>query len=458
MNFIEPRLEDLLKTVSAEKLREFIITQAKHNEEWFIAVLFEFAVNAENVKGNKYSSVIQKDLASVHVDMEAYYYSDQAQNIDVLDQWLEKAWDCIDQKQYGEAILICKACIEEYFQWLHNTDREDCFFSEEYQSIPFNIMEQAVEHAGNEDKKDLFNFCLSALKKKKYDNTDFYEGFHNLFASLAVTIDPDAFIALQDELLADVTDKSSRKAESILSRKIYFYRRLHKPNKAWALIKENIQITSFRRELAEKKIKEHNFLEAKKLINDFFTAQEQNEDHYENNTWYKLLLEIAQKEKDIPAVREFSYIFIKERFNNEYYEIYKATFNPSEWAEEMEKLLLQYIDVKYFCTSAADFLAAEKETERLMHYVEEHLSANNLEKYYKIFAFEYPEKTLELFINALVSYAEDNVSRSHYEYIALLLKKMSKIENGKKAASKLVADFRLQYKNRRAMMEVLGQF
>ncbi|MCL2232395.1 MAG: hypothetical protein FWB99_04880, partial [Treponema sp.] len=85
-------------------------------------------------------------------------------------------------------------------------------------------------------------------------------------------------------------------------------------------------------------------------------------------------------------------------------------------------------------------------------------SANNLEKYYKIFAFEYPEKTLELFINALVSYAEDNVSRSHYEYIALLLKKMSKIENGKKAASKLVADFRLQYKNRRAMMEVLGQF
>ena len=47
----EPCLEDLLKTVSAEKLREFIITQAKHNEEWFIAVLFEFAVNAENVKG-----------------------------------------------------------------------------------------------------------------------------------------------------------------------------------------------------------------------------------------------------------------------------------------------------------------------------------------------------------------------------------------------------------------------
>jgi len=35
---------------------------------------------------------------------------------------------------------------------------------------------------------------------------------------------------------------------------------------------------------------------------------------------------------------------------------------------------------------------------------------------------------------------------------------MSRIKGGKEAASDLVEDFRFQYKNRRAMMEVLSEF
>ena len=452
------RLEDLIKTVSAEKLREFIIAQAKYNEELLNAVLVEFAANAENTKGNKYSGLIQKALATVPVGTDNYYYDEEPQDIDVLDQWLEKARDCVRQKQYNEAILICKACIEEYSQWLYNTDEDDCYYSDEYQSIPFDIMEQAAEHIDDADKKKLFKFCLSELKKKRYEKTDFYDSFQKLLAGLALKIDPDAFIALQDELLAEVTDKSSREAEIILQRKINFYRRLHKPNKAWALIEENIQITSFRQELVEKKIKEQNFSEAKILINDFITKQNGENNRYIDKTWYKMLLDIAQKEKDIASIKEFSYRFIKDRFDNEYYAIYKAAFCSGEWAGEMEKLFSQYADGKYFCSSAADLLAAENETERLLHYIEKHFSVENIENYYKVFVSEYPEKTLELFRRGLVFYAENNLGRYHYEYIASLLRKMSKINGGKKAVSELVAGFRAKYKNRRAMMEILGKF
>ena len=453
------RLEDLIKTVSVEKLREFIITQAKYNEELLNAILFEFAVNAESTKGNKYSSIIQKALASVHLDMEDYYYYDEEpQNIDVLDQWLEKAQECVQQKQYSEGILICKACIEEYSQWLHSIDGDGYYFSEEYQSIPFDIMEEAAEHLDNSDKKALFNFCRSALKEKKYGKTDFYYGFHDLLANLALTVDPNEFIVLQDELLADVDDKSSSAAETILQRKINFYRRLNKPNKAWALIEENIQITSFRQELVEKRIKENNFLEAKRLINDFLADQDGKANLYRDNTWHKLLLEIAQKEKDIPAIRELSYRFIERHFDEGNYEIYKATFSAREWAGEVEKLLLQYDDKKYFNSSAANLMVAEKETERLLHYIEKYLSVDKLEAYYKIFVFQYPEKTLELFKRALISYAKNNLGRSHYEYISSLLKKMSRIKGGKKVVSELVTGFRVQYKNRRAMMEILKKF
>jgi hypothetical protein len=262
--------KDFIGNVSAEKLREFIITQAKYNTELYNAVSLEFSSNAGNTKGNKYSKLIQKILASVDYD-EYYnddYYNEGDLNIDALDQWLDKARKCADSKQYGEVILICKAIIEEYSQWLYNVGEDvSRNFSVEYQSLPYS----------------------------------------------------------------------------------------------------------------------------------------------------------------------------------------------SEWVDEREKLFLRYSGKKHFGSSAANLLAAENEVERLLNYIEKYLSMNELERYYKVFTSDYPEKTLDLFKKVLVPYAA-NTGRDCYEHILSVLKKMSRIKGGKKAASDLAADFRIQYKNRRAMMEVLGGF
>jgi hypothetical protein len=297
---------------------------------------------------------------------------------------------------------------------------------------------------------------MSEMKKEKYEKTDFYEGFQRLSEELLAIIDPDAFITLQDKLLADV--KNTHEAETILRRKIKFFLRLDQKKKAWDIIKENMQIESFRLKVVRRKIKKQNFKTAKKLINDFINAQGEDTEEYFNDIWHELLLDIAKKEKDIPAVRKLTYGFIKKYFDNEYYQIYKATFSPAEWTNEREKLFLHYSGKKGFSSSAADFLVAENEIERLINYVEKYLSMYDLERYYKLFASDYPEKTLEMFKKALISYTDNNTGRYHYEHILSLLKSIKRIKGGKKAASDLVAYFRIHYKNRRAMMEVLNGF
>jgi hypothetical protein len=453
------RVQDLIANISAEKLREFIITQAKYNTDLLNAALLEFATNADNTNGNKYSEIIQEALADLPTEEDDDdYYVDECLDIDILDQWFDKARKCVRLKQCNEAILICKACIEEYSQWLYNAgeDTAELFYSE-YQSIPFGIMEDAVKHT---NKKELFNYCLSEMKKKKYAGTDFYDNFHRLLTSLALKVDPDTFIALQDELLAEIPDKSSYEAKVILQRKIDFFRRLGKADKALALLEENIQIESFRKDAVKIRIEEQNFTEAKKLINDFLVKQEKEHNRYSLHTWLELLLDIAQKEKDIPSIRGLAYGFIEKGFNKKYFEIYKTAFSPAEWADAREKLLLHYSRNDDYCyeNSAADLLAAEKEAERLINHVEKHLSMQGLAKYYLIFAPVYPEKTIELFQKALVSYAEKNVGRSSYEDILAMLKKMARIKGGKKAALGLVADFKVRYKNRKAMMETLKRF
>ena len=449
------RIEDFIGSVSAEKLREFIIAQTKYNTDLYNAVLLEFSVNTGNGKGNKYSKIIKKSLASIP-DYGDDDYLDESLDIDVLDQWYDKANDYISKKQYNEALLICKACIEEYSQWLYDADENvSSYYSSDYQFSFFELIIGAVDYI---NKKELFNYCLSEMKKKKYAETEFYNEFHRLLEILAVTVDPDAFIALQDELLAGIKDKSSYEAESILRRKINIYRRIDQKSKAWALIRDNIQIESFRLKVVKKKIEKLKFKTAKKLINDFLDNQKEDQKNYFDERWNGLLLDIAQKEKDVSVIKKLSYMFIKDYFEENYYQIYKAAFTSLEWKEEKEKLILHYSNKKYFSSSAADLLVAEKETERLLKYIEQYPSIHELEKYYKTLIPDFPEKTLELFKKVIVSYAANNVGRTHYEKIHSLLMKISRIKGGKIIASKLVNEFKVQYKNRKAMMEILAKW
>jgi hypothetical protein len=159
-----PQPEDLIENVTDERLREFIIVQAKYNTELYNAILVEFSENAGNTKDNKYSRLIQATLASIPHD-EDDYYLEESLNIDVLDQWIDKARNFVHSKQYDEAILVCKAIIEEYSQWLYNVGEDVSLnFSLEYQSAPFNIIMDMIEHI---DKKELFNYCKAEMQKEK---------------------------------------------------------------------------------------------------------------------------------------------------------------------------------------------------------------------------------------------------------------------------------------------------
>jgi hypothetical protein len=251
-------------------------------------------------------------------------------------------------------------------------------------------------------------------------------------------------------------DKGSYEAQTILQRMIEFFRRLGKEGKAWNLIEENIQIESFRQMVVKNRIRKQKFKEAKKLIYDLISGKQNSHDR---DIWHKLLLEIAQKENDVPEIRKLAYGFIKDYFKEEYFLIYKAAYSSDEWPDVREKLFLHYDnDKRYFSDSAAMLLSAEKEAGRLIDYVEKHLSLDHLEYFYKDFAPAYPERTIGLFIKTLNHYADKNIGRTHYEHILAQLKKMSRIKGGKEAAKDLIAGFRKQYKNRRAMMEILNSF
>jgi hypothetical protein len=429
----------------------------KNNPDLTNAVFLEFAEIIEDESGTKYVSLIRKGLESTELEDDAFYYSEDAAYIDILDEWAEKAEEFLKEKKIREAILIAQAWIEELARWLRetvvNSDLID-WVDETYQSRPFEILGKAAADP-KADVKALYDYCMAELPKKKYAGLYMADHFNDLLMTLSATVNPKAFIELQHNLLGQVEDKSSYEAEKILSRIIDFYKKCHEPKKAWKCVEENIQIDTFRLMVVEKRIKQKKFTEAKKLIHDYIDT---GKNRYHSDTWDDQLLQIAQGEKDIPAIRSISYSFIKDNFKERYYRIYKSAFDAGEWEEAFENLFRHYEAKRSsWGDPAADLLAAEGKAERLMEYIGKHLSLEKMEEYHSFFADAFPEKTLALFRTALDHYAEKNTGRTHYERIVGVFNKMKKIPGGGAVTADMKARYLVTYKNRRAMIEILNR-
>lgn len=449
-------IKELISKVPHEELINFVASEAKYNSKLNNSILVKFA-HKSNIK-EKYSSIIKEILSKFHFDLDDLYYSnyyDDSFEIDDLEEWFKRAEEHIENGNYEEAIAIAQACLEEFAKW--NEEQEDFavdYIDETYYYEPFEILVKASE--SNNHRKEIFQYCINEMKKAKYKNNYFETSFHYVLGKVAGVENADTFIKIQTKLFNSLPEKNSYDAEEILNRLIDFHNSQNQPELAWKIIIDNIQINDFRKRLTEKYIQEQKFQEAKKLIADHLKREKTHS--FYNDDWYELLLEIAQKENDKPLIRSTSYIFIKNSFNGKYYRIYKSTFSDEEWNAEFENLIKHYSQrYNFFNNSIADILKEEKLEERLLKYIESNLRIEYLEQYFYFFHKSFPEQTLVLFQKALNEYVANNVGRKYYEYVAEIMKKMKRIKGGTETVNSLLYNYRIAYKNRRAMMEVLSK-
>jgi hypothetical protein len=116
-------VEKLLQNVPHKELVDFIVQQAKYNPELTKKLFVEFLHKASGKKEDNYATVLRSALLDIDYDeYEFYEYQEDSIEIEVLDELFEKASEFISQQRFDEAIAICKACIEEFAQWLEELD------------------------------------------------------------------------------------------------------------------------------------------------------------------------------------------------------------------------------------------------------------------------------------------------------------------------------------------------
>lgn len=275
----------------------------------------------------------------------------------------------------------------------------------------------------------------------------------------------DLFLNLIDEQIKEEKKKSYSDygIVKLIKSKIDYLQQNKREKEANALIEANIKYKDFREMLVDKAILNADYASAKKLsLAGILLAKNEKHIGTENN-WNRKMLEIVQKEKNISEIQKWAEkLYFENFFPMEYYKKLKATYKEKDWPEKCEELINKLKGKNQRGSydkviAIAKIFVEEKYTARLLQLIQ--LNSNNIslvDSYAVHLQKIYPAEILSIYQEG-VNVCAINTGRGVYNEIARYMKKMKKIVGGEEKVGELIKNFRIQYKMRPAMMEVLNK-
>ena len=459
------RIEDIFKNASKEALQQFIVSQFRRDYGLKNAFIAHFAELLNEDQNEKYHTIVRniyKAAQGRHGFVD--YYSARTLTVQLSDL-AEKSEELLVKKNITEALALCKTLIEEVPIVVYNMDDSDGGASSVI-DYAFNTFFHIAEQAPPILKDELFDYCLSEYPKEKYHDFGFEDEFLRILP-LLITLEEQEkqfFELINQQIeLEKKNDFSDYRIVKLIKTKIDYLQRAKREDEAQVLIETNINYADFREILLNQAISKKEFNLAEKLCNEGIAIAKMDQHPGIENKWYIKLLEISEKKKSKKEIRKWSEkLYFDNYFDMEYYQKLKSTYSKDKWSDKSEEIINKlkgknqkggYSEVR----ALAEIFIEEKYTDRLLKLLQiNSKKISFIDEYADYLKKSYPNDLLTFYEEGVKRYAK-STGRDIYNEAANYLEKMKKIKGGKEKVKALIQYFREQYKNRRAMMEVLNK-
>lgn len=188
-------------------------------------------------------------------------------------------------------------------------------------------------------------------------------------------------------------------------------------------------------------------------IDECIDFEYENQDRMKYNIILKK--DIYKKQGNIKAYREELknlILFFNDTNLEDYVEL-RSLFSDKEWIKERDSIIEQLTPGRFLC----EILETEQLYGQLFDVI---LRSNNrdlLHQYTHVLNDEYPEKLIQLYREFVEKQAESTGSRKHYYQIVEELRIMKSITGGDKVVDEIIKKWKIQYKNRSAMLDELNR-
>ena len=183
-----------------------------------------------------------------------------------------------------------------------------------------------------------------------------------------------------------------------------------------------------------------------------------------DSKWLEIKLKICETtNRTSEVVDTCRLLFVTGRDKLTYYNKLKTLIPKEQWKNFLDAMMKETEFSNYFSfggSAEADIYVKEQDNERLFTLLSstryDQLEA--LMRYAHYLKDTHSEQLIAMYTSSLNDYAERKMERRNYEFIAQVLPCIHKLKGGQTAVKNIVAEFRIKYKRRPAMMEVLKDF
>ena len=314
----------------------------------------------------------------------------------------------------------------------------------------------------------------SALKQTIISELEHYDG---LDEEEYTVFDVGAFVMKlrvkcgNDREVLEVLDRwiaahpHARNLDEFIIYKIEILYRLGKDQDARLLTEQFLHLSEVRDWEVERLVLQKQYKPALDLLDKGIEEAGKQDDIGLVCNWLEEKIAIYRQVNDVASLIETAKeLFIREDGDMKYYLLLKNYVPADSWKTFLDGVIQQVV-VSSSCPflyreNLAKIYIEEKNDERLLTHLQQ-IEGERLE-WLMQFAIHlkgrYSKEMLELFVADLRQYAGQHVGREYYEYIAKVLHKMLHFKNGDKAVQALVEDFRIRYRRRPVMIEILQSF
>ena len=443
----------LVKEASEEDVRSFLI-QVLNDQPSLVETFKQYTQNEFSL------TTMIDDLEGV-VDSysDGYHYIDYEFSCDFCDNYEDAIFKWLDllkeKKQYS---LAFKFLLKAYdiFDKLDIEDNEGETYDVSFSII--NACSNIIMCMEKSERIDAFNLLKQFLNniRYSYDRIDILQVFFNYLKGedlLKLQID---FVKEQLDYIESHNDILDR--EYVLDGFAKMYLDLLRKNNVSnqeinVIYKKYWKCDSIRMDCVFTCINNKEYDKALDYIDKCIDLD------YENQALMKrdieLKKDIYKKQGNTKAYREELknlILFFNDTNIDDYIEL-RSHYNDKEWITERDSLIEQLAPGCFLC----EILETEQLYGQLFDVI---LRSNNrdlLHQYTHVLNDEYPEKLIQLYREFVEKQAEFTGSRKHYYLIVEELRIMKSITGGDKVVDEIIKKWKIQYKNRSAMLDELNR-
>lgn len=469
---MDEEVEQILLFAEPDKLSDFVLKYASSHSDFKSALLETFLPKKPVAKLSvDYQMEIEKCFNSAYKNgsKRGRYYEPEIDWDEVsgkVDGYLAKATLLLQRQDLEEAATIALQIlrsignnyIEEYF--LYNDDDIDFEISCEDAG---DLLLEIVKHSGASQvlKENILNEATKISKMVTYREYELYD-MDELVQQIMLSVQS------KEEALLSINHfieerKEHRELYKLVLRKVEILEELGKRVEAETTLSEFLYLPEIRRRETKKLLDGKCYEKAISMLNEGIVIAEKAGEYGILREWREQLLSIYEEVHDITKVIEMCrLLFIHTNGSLDYYHKLKSLISSTDWKEYLSTLLQETTFFDYWGSgnNKAEIYIEEKEYDKLFSFLStvEYRRLDALVQYASHLNATHSSEILSLFTDDLRVYAEKNLGRNHYEYIARVLRAMRKLNGGKDAVKQLVEEFRVLYKRRPAMMQELGEF